>query len=323
MLPPSVAAQASDTSDRVASLVRPRPSGVTAGRNRAHGLSLKDSDNRAERWLDTTRLSVGAMAVRQFAPSPIDKHSATWWAPVASVVLPGSGQALLRQQRSLAYLVAEAFLVIQASRVKKDYEGARSRYQGIAADVARLQFGADRPVGPWEYYETLADGSITSSGNYDLAISGKFTPETDETTYNGRQWLLARTLYWASPSEPPATTTAEYQKALLFYQDRAVQGSFRWSWRDNQNAKELYLQTINEANHSKQDRVSMIGLVAANHLLSLVDSYITVRMRRYGGAGLLSASIKSELRPTGIPGDDLFAAALSVSLPIPGSGRHP
>lgn len=248
---------------------------------------------------------------------------ASWWAPAASVVVPGSGQLMLRQQRGLAYVVAEAFMVIQASRVDKDYNNARSRYREIAANVARMQFGSDRPDGPWEYYEILADNSVTASGNYNLATTGKFTPETDETTYNGRQWLLARLLYWSSPTEAPADNSPEYQRALDFYQSRAWQGSFRWTWRDNQTAKLLYVQTINEANHTKQKRVSMVGLIAANHLLSLVDSYITVRMRRYGGAGLVSASISSELRPTGMPGENAVASALRVSVPIPGSGRRP
>jgi len=246
---------------------------------------------------------------------------ATWWAPVASALLPGAGQALLRQQRSLAYVVAEAFMVIQAARIQTDFGDARKRYRNIAADVARLPFGTDRPVGPWEYYETLANPSVTASGSYDLAIGGKFTPESDEATYNGRQWLLARELYWSSPVARPPENSPEYQKALSFYQARAVQGSFRWSWRDNQNAKELYVQTIGEANHSRQQGVSMVGLVAANHLLSLVDAYITVRLRRYGGAGIVNASINSELRPTGVPGQNSIAAALKVSVPIPGS-RH-
>ena len=305
--------------------VSARPTGVQANRFerstelqwvrikpvKSYESSLQVKTFKPESWLVNSQ--------PQSAPA---QRPATWWAPVASAVLPGSGQALLRQQRSLAYVVAEAFMVIQASRIQTDFGEARKRYRNIAADVARLPFGTDRPVGPWEYYETLASPSVTASGSYDLAIGGKFTPERDEATYNGRQWLLARELYWASPLERPAENSAEYQKALSFYQARAVQGSFRWSWRDNQIAKELYVQTINEANHSKQQGVSMVGLVAANHLLSLVDAYITVRLRRYGGAGIVNASINSELRPSGIPGENSIAAAMNVSLPIPGSGHR-
>ena len=301
------------------------PAGVRAHRfdrgSELHWLQL-EADRSYERLLAATAFKPqGGLLNTQPHNGPVARR-ATWWAPVASALLPGSGQALLRQQRSLAYVVAEVFMVIQASRVQTDFGEARKRYRNIAADVARLPFGTDRPVGPWEYYETLASPNVTASGSYDLAIGGKFTPEPDEATYNGRQWLLARELYWSSPLEKPAENSAEYQKALLFYQARAVQGSFRWSWRDNQNAKELYVQTIKEANHSKQQGVSMVGLVAANHLLSLVDAYITVRLRRYGGAGIVNASINSEIRPSGTPGDNSVAAAMNVSLPIPGSGRR-
>ena len=155
------------------------------------------------------------------------------------------------------------------------------------------------------------------------ATGGKFTPEPDEATYNGRQWLLARELYWANPSEKPAENSAEYQRAVAYYQAHAVQGSFRWTWRDNQNAKELYSQTIIEANHTKQRQVSLVSLVVANHLLSLVDAYVSVRLRRYGGAGLLNASVQSELRPTGVPGVNGITTAMKISMPIPGSARHP
>ena len=108
------------------------------------------------------------------APAPASGSlHASWLAPIASVILPGSGQALLRQQRSLAYVAAEAFLLIQTSRERKDFQGARDRYRNIAADVARVQFGADRPVGPWDYYETMADPAVTASGNYDVGYRRK------------------------------------------------------------------------------------------------------------------------------------------------------
>ena len=67
----------------------------------------------------------------------------------------------------------------------------------------------------------------------------------------------------------------------------------------------------------------MVGLVAANHLLIMVDAYIAVRLRRYGGAGIVNASVKSELRQTGVPGENSIAAAMKVSIPIPRSGRRP
>lgn len=254
---------------------------------------------------------------------------ASWLAPVAAAVVPGSGQALLGQQRSIGYLVAEGFLVIRAVRARRDANDARTRYRSIAADVARLEFGADRPVGTWDYYETLEH--YPASGEYDVAVGGKFTPEPDPTTYNGRIWYQARSTYWASPEDAPIESSAEYQRALAFYKERAVSGSFRWSWRDQQLAQQAYVQTIRESNRSKQNLVSAVGLVAANHLVSLVDAYITVRLRRYGGAGLVGASLQTEVMPAGRSIDgalaglgnnrngaaDGYVARLHLTLPIP------
>ncbi len=309
-----------------APMVDAQPIGLSTTTDSRRGdARLRESERNAPHLVLSAPAAGRVAELRLLAEPPRTPAAsrASWWAPVASVILPGSGQALLRQQRALAYLVAETFVVLQASRAKNDFESARTRYRSIAADVARLQFGTDRPVAPWDYYETMADVKWTASGKYDVGLGGKFTPEPDESTYNGSQWLLARSLYWANPADRPAESSVEYQKAIAFYQARAYKDNFRWSWRDNQNAKELYVQTIKEANNSNQRRVSMVGLVAANHLLSLVDSYVTVRLRRYGGAGLVSASIESELRPSGIPGDNSIASALKLSLPIPGSGRRP
>ena len=37
------------------------------------------------------------------------RGDSSWWVPLASALLPGTGQALLRQDRFVAYLAAEAF----------------------------------------------------------------------------------------------------------------------------------------------------------------------------------------------------------------------
>ncbi|MDQ6611282.1 MAG: hypothetical protein M3Y64_02525, partial [Gemmatimonadota bacterium] len=103
-------------------------------------------------------------------------------APLASLLMPGSGQALMRQQRSVGYLVVEGFLVLQAVRAQHDVNLAKANFRSIAANIARAGFGADRPNGPWDYYETLEE--FSASGSYDLG-GARFSPETDETTYNG------------------------------------------------------------------------------------------------------------------------------------------
>ena len=205
---------------------------------------------------------------------------APWWAPAASAVVPGAGQFALRQQRSVAYVVAEAFLLVQYLAAQRDGDRERSAYRDLALTVARKAFDG-RALGTWDYYERLEQ--YLESGAYDRIPGGPVDPETDPSTYNGARWRLARETYWRDPNVAPATSSAEYQRALAFYQHSAVTDAFRWSWRDAQLQQDVYIQTIRSANRSYQRAVNVLGLVAVNHLASLVDAYVSVRIRRYGG----------------------------------------
>lgn len=217
------------------------------------------------------------------APPP-----APWWAPVASAVIPGSGQFSLKQQRSVAYLVAEAFLLVQYAAARRDGNRDRDAYRALAVDVARQSFGGTQP-GSWEYYERLEQ--FLESGAYDRVPGGAIDPETDPTTYNGFRWQLARQTYWINPDVAPATGSAEYQRALAFYQRNAVSDAFLWSWRDAQLEQNVYVETIRSANRSYQRAVNVLGLVAVNHLASLIDAYVSVRVRRYGGVRVAGYSV--------------------------------
>lgn len=205
---------------------------------------------------------------------------APWWAPIASGVLPGAGQFALRQQRSVAYAVAEAFLLVQYLSARRDGARDRDAYRALAMNVARRPFGGTQ-VGPWEYYESLEQ--FLESGAFDRTPGGGLDPETDPTTYNGFRWQLARETFWRDPNVAPALESAEYQRALDFYRRTAVGDAFRWSWRDERLAQNLYVETIRSSNRSYQRAVNMLGIVATNHLVSLIDAYVSVRIRRYGG----------------------------------------
>ncbi len=213
---------------------------------------------------------------------------APWWAPAASAVVPGAGQFALRQQRSVAYVVAEAFLLVQYLAAQRDGNRERAAYRDLALTVARKAFDGKAP-GTWDYYERLEQ--YLESGAYDRVPGGAVDPETDPTTYNGARWQLARETYWRDPKVAPATNSAEYQRALAFYQRTAVTDAFRWSWRDAQLQQDVYIQTIRSANRSYQRAVNMLGVVAVNHLASLIDAYVSVRVRRYGGVRVGSYSL--------------------------------
>jgi hypothetical protein len=223
---------------------------------------------------DVTRPRLFAVPVASTAP---------WWAPVASAAVPGAGQFALRQQRSVAYLVAETFLLIQYVAAQRDGNRERAAYRELARSVARLRFGGGTP-GSWEYYERLEQ--FLESGAFDRVPGGSLDPETDATTYNGSRWLLARQTFWRDPNVPPPVNSVEYQRAVAFYERSAVTDGFRWSWRDAQLQQDVYVQTIRSANRSYQRAVNMLGVVAVNHLASLIDAYVSVRVRRFGGVNV-------------------------------------
>lgn len=250
-----------------AAAAAPSPVALT----RSQGLAAA-AEGATTRALTVSRAPAGA-------PAP-------WWAPVASVMVPGGGQFALRQQRSVAYVVAEAFLLVQYLAANRDANRERSAYRDLALSVARKAFGGTA-AGSWDYYERLEQ--YLESGVYDRVPGGTVDPETDPTTYNGARWQLARETFWLNPNAPPPVGSAEYQRALAFYERSAVTDEFRWSWRDAQLQQDVYIQTIRSANRSDQRAVNMLGLVAVNHLASLVDAYVSVRIRRYGGVRVGSA----------------------------------
>ncbi len=203
-----------------------------------------------------------------------------WYAPLLSAVVPGAGQGWLRQQRGVAYLAAESYLILQALQSQRDASRETREYREIARAVARATVVGERPDGPWAYYERMQ--RVLESGAYNRTPGAGFTPESDPQTYNGSIWLLARETYWRNPQLAPDAGSPEYQRAISFYQSRAATDEFLWSWRDAQLQQDLFRQTIARSNESSRRTRQMLGLLLANHALSLVDAYVSVRLRVFG-----------------------------------------
>ncbi len=272
---------------------------VLAGQSSA-GAQVMHAEALASGSVEASRPVDPPAAGFQLAP-PRSKR-APWWAPVASGVLPGAGQFALGQQRGVAYLVAEGFFVLQSMAAQRDGDRERERYRAVASDVARKRFSSSRPVGAWAYYESMEER--LESGAFDVIPGGAIDPETDPATYNGSRWLLARETYWLNPNVNPGTSSQEYARALAKYVREAVTDEYRWSWRDAQLQWDVYKQTIRSANRSYLRSVNLAGVVGANHLASLVDAYISVRIRRFGGAGIAGLKvdgIRTDVIPFGDP----------------------
>jgi hypothetical protein len=215
------------------------------------------------------------------------------WAVLGSAALPGSGQALLGQDRVIAYLAIEAYSWARYTADRREGRRARTAYRNLASEVARRPFSDTRPVGDFDYYERME--KFVESGAYDAIPGGRLDPEPDTSTANGALWLLARQTYWADPWSPPPTDSPEYRRAEAFYRERAIPPEYRWSWANARLEYAEYRRTIRRSNNAFRNSLQDLGLVIANHALSTVDAFITVRLRRSAVAGTetygLSASI--------------------------------
>jgi hypothetical protein len=228
----------------------------------------------------------GAAAQKQEPPA------SAFVRPLASLLLPGTGQLLAHQDRGAVYLAAEVYLVSRFLQLDHEATAEARRFQNLAFDVARRSYGPVRRDTIFEYYEQME--RFAESGFYDADPGAAFVPETDSSTYNGSMWLLARRTYWQDPNVPPDPTSPEYWNAVQFYQARAVGPNFRWSWRDHSLEHGVFRDYIERSDNAFRRAQNQIGLLLANHVLSAVDALISARMSAAAGRG---ASMQTTVTP--------------------------
>lgn len=222
-----------------------------------------------------------------------ERH-APWWAPVASALAPGAGQAALGQDRWLAFAAFETTALLRYAADRREGQGERRAYRRLANQVARALYTTGTPpAGGFEYYETME--KWIESGVYDARPGGAVDPETDAGTFNGSIWLLARQTYWSDPESPPVLESSAYRNAIAFYERRAIRPEYRWSWRNAQLEQDLYRRAIARSNDAFQRAAQDLAAVLANHVLSTVDAYVTVRLRRRPGPAGDEAELGAEV----------------------------
>lgn len=214
-----------------------------------------------------------------------------WSAPIASAILPGLGQVRLKKDRFVGYLAAEAFLILQYAKNNKEGNDNTIEYRAIARDIARRNFPGTHPDTVWQYYEKVA--KFLESGSFSLATSGGPTvPEIDPATYNGEQWILARQTFGIPLDLPDARGNSSYPEALALYESRAIPQAYGWSWRNAQLEKDVFTKTIGRSNDAYRRANNALVALIANHLLSAVDAFASVRLiQAAGGEMRVSASI--------------------------------
>ncbi len=199
-----------------------------------------------------------------------------WLPPVASLVVPGSGQLMTGRDRGLIYVAAEVYLLSRYLQLLHDGHQGSDRYHELAFTVAQRGFATARRDTVFEYYETLE--RFTASGVYDRNPTGAFTPEDDPGTYNGTIWLLAQRTFWPDPNNPPAPGTQPYIDAINFYRAHAIGPNYQWSWRDSPLEQEEYRATIRASDNAFRNAQDQLGLLLANHLASAIDALISTRL---------------------------------------------
>jgi hypothetical protein len=201
---------------------------------------------------------------------------ATAWSVLASAVVPGTGQAWLDQDRFVAYLAVEAYAWARYAADAREGD-RRVRNTGIS----RVRWHGVRTAlsAPWAI-STITSGWRVRRKRRVRCHPVDLDPEPDSTTANGAIWLLARQTFWTNPSVPPPRDSAEYKFAETFYRERAVGPAYQWSWSNARLEYAEFRRTIRAAT-TRFELARGSRLVIANHALSTVDAFITVRLRRH------------------------------------------
>jgi hypothetical protein len=199
--------------------------------------------------------------------------------PLASLLLPGAGQLMGRQDRGAVYLAMEVYLVSRFVQLNREASRESERFHSLAYDIARRTFTPVRRDTVFEYYEQME--RFAESGRYNTTPGSGFTPESDARTYNGSVWLLARRTIWPDPDVLP--DSGLYWRAVDFYKARAVGPTFQWSWRDHSLEHQVFRETIRRSDDSFRRAQNQVGLLLANHVVSAVDALISSRLAAVAG----------------------------------------
>jgi len=197
------------------------------------------------------------------------------YAPLASAVLPGAGQAMLGNNRGIAYAAVELLTWVQYFQDRRDQATQERARLSHDAHVARAHFSSNPPDGPWAYYEQMRD--FAESGVYSKSTAGVI-PETDLSTYNGFEWDVLKRAH------------PDSLEALALYEQIAIHPDFQWSWRNAGLQWDLFKRTTGLRNDANRRRNRDLEIVLANHFLSMIDAFTTFRLRAEptadGGASL-------------------------------------
>jgi hypothetical protein len=196
--------------------------------------------------------------------------------PLASLALPGAGQLLAHEDRAAVYFAAELYTLNRYLSLRAAGRHDAQRFRALAFQVARRAYASSWRDTVFEYYEQME--RFVRSGAFDTDPGPGVAPEVDPRTYNGSVWLLARRTFWQSPDSAPPPTSPEYQRALQFYEARAVGPEFLWSWQNSDLEWQEYRATIGRSDNAFRRAQNQLGLLLANHVVSTIDALVSARL---------------------------------------------
>jgi hypothetical protein len=256
-----------------------------------------------------SRLAVGEEDLQQtIEPSEQVLTPIPVYKPVLfSAALPGAGQLYRGQKRGFAYIAAEVVGLTSWAFFRNEGNNNKDEYIDYARVNARETVAAHDPwwgliqsrinpelMGDWDYYEHMSN--YRRSGRFDRDLNNDYTqtgnirdldPETEYTdSFNFRQWRIARINYFQQDPENPDPdalmgTSADTVAAKEFYAATATNFEFAWDWGPpeefgtaNQNE---FKRIIDDANSAFRRASFSLGVLLANHVVSVIDSYISVK----------------------------------------------
>jgi hypothetical protein len=206
-----------------------------------------------------------------------------------SLLVPGSGQLLTGTNRGVVYLFAEAVLVAAYVSAQSTGRHRRDTFHDLAFDVARAPFDPTIPDTAFQYFEQMK--KFVASGPFDADARPGLQPPTDEDTFNGSLWALARRNFFSDPDVMPDPTSPEYLRAIEFYRGRAVGPNFLWTWQGAFLEHDLFKQAVRQSNDAFRRGSMALGLLLANHLVSALDAFISGRLSTPSRAATLRTRV--------------------------------
>ncbi len=211
---------------------------------------------------------------------------------LSSLVVPGLAQYRQGQRRWIAYAGLEVLSAVLYLGARADALGLKDDYRDFAWSTARSGLSTEpRRDGDFEYYERLTQWMTSGRWDADPVLDG-VQPESDPSTYNGSVWALATQIFNLDPAAPQQSPG--YTRAMDYYRNNGYGPRFLWAWREGTGDRLRLSRLISRSDGRFKDARLALGVLAANHVVSAVDGFITARLRALpntGGVGLTFSAL--------------------------------